>query len=110
MVCRFAPLYIGGTEPAIAENLSREIGITTQRLEDLPLRRVPATLHGRQGTFASALGLALREIADEPTLGLNFRREGFSYRRAQEELEDVAVRLGSLAPVLLVLFGILQAI
>ena len=104
------PLLVAGSDAALVETLGQEMGVQTQRLEDLPLRRVPATLHGRQGTFASTLGLALREIADEPTLGLNFRREAFSYRRAQEEFQGVAVRLGSLAAIVVVLFVIWQAL
>jgi general secretion pathway protein L len=105
------PLLVGGAaEPALLEQLRRQIGLTVQRLEDLPLRRLPAALHGRQGTYAPALGLALREIADAPTLGLNFRRGDFSYRRAQEELQGVLRRLGTLSAVVLALFVIWQSV
>ena len=105
------PLLVGGSaEPALLEELRRRIGLTVQRLEDLPLRQLPAALHGREGTYAPALGLALREIADAPTLGLNFRRGGFSYRRAQEELQGVVTRLGTLCAVALGLFVLWQSV
>lgn len=103
------PLLVGGaSEPAFLDQLRRGVGITVQRLEDLPLRRLPAALQGRHGPYAAALGLALREIAEEPTLGLNFRRDAFSYRRAREELQGVAVRLGTLSAVVLALFVVWQ--
>ncbi|MBI2962521.1 MAG: pilus assembly protein PilM [Deltaproteobacteria bacterium] len=105
------PLLVGGSsEPALLDLLRRQIGLTVQRLEDLPLRRVPAALHGHQGTYAPALGLALREIADEPTLGLNFRREQFSYRGAQEEIQGAVARLGSLGAAVVALFALWQGV
>lgn len=105
------PLLVGGsTGTELVELLRTHIGATVQRLEDLPLKQVPAALHGRQGTYAPALGLALREIAHEPTLGLNFRRESFAYRRGQEELQDIVTRLGVLSAVVLVLFLLWQGI
>jgi general secretion pathway protein L len=104
-------LLVGGAvEPNLLDHLRQRIGLSVQRLEDLPLRRVPATLHGSPGTYAPALGLALREIAEEPTLGLNFRRDAFSYRRAQEELQGVAARLGALCAVVIALFVIWQGV
>lgn len=105
------PLLVGGrSEPTLLDQLRRRIGVTVQRLEELPLRRIPAALQGRHGTYAPALGLALREIAEGPTLGLNFRRDAFSYRRGQEELQGVAVRLGTLFAVVLALFVTWQSI
>jgi hypothetical protein len=95
---------------AFVEALRSNVGLTVQRLEDLPLREVPASLHARQGTYAPALGLALREIAEAPTLGLNFRRERFAYRRGQEEIRDAVVRLGSLSALVLVLFLMWQGV
>lgn len=105
------PLLVGGSsEPALLDLLRQQIGLTVQCFEDLPLRRLPAALRGRQGTYAPALGLALREIADEPTLGLNFRRDPFSYRRGQEEIQGVVARLGWLSAVVVVLFFLWEAV
>ncbi|HSD09871.1 MAG TPA: type II secretion system protein GspL [Candidatus Binatia bacterium] len=104
-------MLIGGSSgPELLDSLRSRVDLTIQRLEDLPLRHVPAALHGRQGTFAPALGLALREIADAPTLGLNFRRESFSYRRGQEEMQGVLTRLGVLGAVVLALFALWQGV
>jgi general secretion pathway protein L len=104
-------LLVGGSSSQeLLDSLRSRVALTVQRLEDLPLRQVPAALHGRQGTFAPALGLALRGIAEGPTLGVNFRRESFSYRRGQEEMQGVLTRLGVLGAVVLVLFAIWQGI
>lgn len=104
-------LLVGGSSgPELLELLRSQVGLTVQRLEDLPLRQVPAALHGRQGTYAPALGLALRGIADAPTLGLNFRRESFSYRRGQEQMQGTVTRLAVLSAVVLVLFALWQGV
>jgi general secretion pathway protein L len=105
------PLLIGGASGTeLLELLRSRMGATVQRLEDLPLRQMPAALHGRQGMYAPALGLALREIVDEPTIGLNFRRDTFAYRRRQEELQGGLQRLGVLAGVVLLLFALWQGV
>lgn len=98
------PLLVGGSPPGLEEMLERESAFTVQRLEDLPLRDVPESLRQRQALYAPALGLALREIADAPTLGLNFRRDDFAYQRGLQEMRGGLVRLGVLAAVVLLLF------
>jgi general secretion pathway protein L len=105
------PLLIGGASGTeLVELLRSRMGATVQRLEDLPLRQMPVALRGRQGMYAPALGLALREIVDEPTIGLNFRRDTFAYRRRQEELQGGLQRLGVLAGVVLLLFALWQGV
>jgi general secretion pathway protein L len=105
------PLLVGGASGTeLLELLRSRVGVTVQRLEDLPLRQMPAALQGRQGTYAPALGLALREIVDEPTLGLNFRRDTFAYRRRQEELQGGLQRLGVLGGVVALLFMLWQGV
>ncbi|MGH7822304.1 MAG: pilus assembly protein PilM, partial [Candidatus Binatia bacterium] len=101
------PLLVGGQAPPdLLDALRDDLGLTVQRLEELPLRHVPEQFRAHQGAYASAIGLALREIAEAPTLGLNFRREDFAYRRAQQELRGTFSRLGALVAVVLVLFFI----
>ncbi len=105
------PLLVGGpSDPAFLEALRSSVSTSVQRLEDMPLRRMPASLHGRQGTYAPALGLALRQIADEATIGLNFRRDEFAYRRRADEARELVARLGSLAAVVAVLFFVWQGV
>jgi general secretion pathway protein L len=105
------PMLIGGASGTeLPELLRSRLGATVQRLEDLPLRQMPVALRGRQGMYAPALGLALREIVDEPTIGLNFRRDTFAYRRRQEELQGGLQRLGVLAGVVLLLFALWQGV
>ena len=99
------PLLVGGpSSPELCETLRRDLDLTVQRLEELPLRQVPEELRDRQGAYAPAIGLALREIVDAPTLGLNFRRDEFAYRRGQHEMRQALARLGALAGIALVLF------
>ncbi|MGH7858279.1 MAG: type IV pilus biogenesis protein PilM, partial [Candidatus Binatia bacterium] len=99
------PLLLGGQVPAdLVDTLQNDLGLTVQRLEHLPLRHVPEEFRAHQGAYASAIGLALREIAEAPTLGLNFRREDFAYRRAQQELRGTFSRLGVLTAVVVILF------
>ena len=104
------PMLVGGSTGDLVDSLRGQMGLTVQRLEELPLRQIPAALHGRQGIYAPALGLALREIADEPTLGLNFRRDAFSYRRGQEQMQGALARVGVLAAVVLGLFFLWQGV
>ena len=99
------PLLVAGLVPGeLLDDLRSELGFDVQRLEDLPLRHVPDEFREHQGSYASAIGLALREIAEAPTLGLNFRREEFSYRRAQQEVREILSRFGILSAVVVVLF------
>jgi general secretion pathway protein L len=99
------PLVVGGDPPAeLLETLPGRLGLRIQRLEELPLRHVPEEVREQQGTYATAIGLALREIAEAPTLGINFRRGEFAYRRAQQELRETLSRLGILAGVVAALF------
>lgn len=99
------PLLVGGPESSeLSATLQRDLGLTVQCLEDLPLRQIPQELRAHQGAYAPALGLALREIADAPTLGLNFRRDEFAYQRGQREMRQTFAHLGALAIVVLVLF------
>jgi len=68
------------------------------------MRNLPAPVRAQLGTFASPLGLALREVAPDGALGVNFRQGEFAYHRGQDELRRGLLRSGMLAAAVVVLF------
>lgn len=87
----------------LAQEMVPALNVTVRRLEDGPLRNVPPALRGEVASFASPLGLALREIAPNEALGVNFRRGEFAYHRGQDELRRALWRTGAIALVVLAL-------
>jgi len=77
--------------------------LAARRLDDAALRNVPPALRAEVPSYISPLGLALREVAPNDALGLNFRRGEFAYHRGQEELRRAVWRTAALAAVVLVL-------
>lgn len=88
---------------AIGEELARDMRLNFRRLEDSTLRNVPPALRTDLGTFASSLGLALREVAPNEAVGVNFRQGEYAYHRGQDELRRALWRSGVLAALVLVL-------
>jgi general secretion pathway protein L len=86
---------------SIAENLRSTLGVAPQRLEEMPLAHVPPALHGEVPGHAAALGLALREVAPNQSVGVNFRRGEFAYHRGEEETRRALWRTGALAAAVL---------
>lgn len=70
----------------LAPVLSRRLGCEVRRVETFPLKGMGPEKAGEAPAFSSSLGLALREAVPTSTLGLNFRRGEFAYRRSQQEL------------------------
>ncbi|MEA2624505.1 MAG: ral secretion pathway protein [Candidatus Binatota bacterium] len=104
-------LLIGGAAPTdLPDALRTQMALTIQRLEELPLKNVPAELGEQHGIYAPALGLALREVVEVPTVGLNFRRGEFAYQRGQQELKSAFGRLGLLATVVFLLFLVAEGL
>jgi general secretion pathway protein L len=89
---------------ALAQELAAALDVRVQRLDEAPLRSVPAALRSEVSSFISPLGLALREIEPNDSLGVNFRRGEFAYHRGQDELRQALWRSGSLAALVLALF------
>jgi general secretion pathway protein L len=77
--------------------LEARLGCRVQRLEQAPLRAVPEALRPELPSFASALGLALREVNADEALGINFRQGGFAYHRGEDEIRRAMWRSGALA-------------
>jgi general secretion pathway protein L len=100
------PCFVSG-EGAELEQIGDELGRTMQlnvrRLDESPLHNVPPALRTELGSFVSPLGLALREVAPNDAVGVNFRQGEFAYHRGQDELRRALWRSGALAAVVLAL-------
>jgi general secretion pathway protein L len=88
----------------LARQLNEQLGWNIVRIQESPLKGLPAPLRNQIALFAAPLGLALREIQSEQAFGVNFRRGEFAYHRAQEELRRSLLGTVSLATVALGLF------
>jgi general secretion pathway protein L len=101
------PCFVAGDGvqfDALAAQLAGGLAFDVRRLDQAPLRNIPEVLRAQVPSFVSPLGLALREVAPNDALGVNFRRGEFAYHRGQEELQRALWRSGSLAAVVVVLF------
>ena len=87
----------------LGRELGRQIGVAVQRLTESSLHNVPPTLRAEVESFAAPLGLALREVAPNASLGVNFRQGEFAYHRGQDELRRAAWRSGALAAFIVML-------
>jgi general secretion pathway protein L len=89
------------------DQLMQELAVATdmvvRRLEASPVRNVPPTLLDQLPSFACTLGLALREVAPNDAVGVNFRQGEFAYHRGQDELRRAVWRTGAVAALVAVL-------
>lgn len=100
------PCYLAGAHPwldVVAPVLERELGVRVRPLDRVSLRTVTDETRAAVPECAAPLGVALREVAPGATLGINFRRDEFSYHRGQQEVRRAFGRLAILAVVLLLL-------
>jgi hypothetical protein len=87
----------------VARAFSESAGLRVIRIESLPLKPMAGVGEGMAPAFARPLGLALRELEPTTTVGLNFRRGEFAYKRGQAEIRSALMRMGALAAVVGVL-------
>lgn len=87
----------------LGHELARQVGVVVRCLTESRLRNVPPTLQTEVETFAAPLGLALREIAPNGAVGVNFRQGEFAYHRGQDELRRALWRTGALAALVVAL-------
>jgi general secretion pathway protein L len=108
-------LWVGGDAsdtPGVVAALGRTLGTTPQSLDTLALPSVPVGLRGKQATFATPLGLALRQSGDGFPFGVDLRRGEFTYHREREALWRGLARaavLAAAAVVLMVVSFVLDA-
>jgi len=87
----------------LGDRLAAAMAFAVRRLNDSPLRNVPAALREDVAGFAAPLGLALREVTPNEALGLNFRRGEFAYHRGQDEIRRALTRTGLVAALVVAL-------
>ena len=95
-------LWVGGDAvdtPGAVAALGRALGTTPQPLDAVALAAVPVGLRGKQGVFATPLGLALRQTGNGVPFGIDFRRGEFASHREREALWRGLARAGVLAAV-----------
>lgn len=83
----------------VARAFAETAGLRVIRLESLPLKAMAGVADGAAPAFARPLGLALRELEPATSIGLNFRRGEFAYKKGQAEIRAQLLRIGSLAAV-----------
>jgi hypothetical protein len=83
----------------VARAFAETAGLRVIRLESLPLKPMAGVGDGAAPAFARPLGLALRELEPATSIGLNFRRGEFAYKKGQAEIRAQLLRIGSLAAV-----------
>ena len=100
------PCVVAG-DGAHFDQLTRELAVATdmvvRRLEASPMRNIPPALVDQLPSFACPLGLALREVAPNDAIGVNFRQGEFAYHRGQDELRRAFWRTGALVALVAVL-------
>jgi general secretion pathway protein L len=87
----------------LGQGLTAHLDVAVRRLDESALRNLPPALRADVGSFASPLGLALREVTPNDALGLNFRRGEFAYHRGQDEVRRALWRTGALAALVVAL-------
>lgn len=85
----------------IAQALEAALQVKTRRIEARESPRLSRELTKDLPSFASPMGLALREVAPNDAVGVNFRRGEFTYHRAQEEVRRAMWRSAALLVVVL---------
>ncbi len=98
-------LIAGDGDPfdRIDEEMSAAMDVSVRRLDQSALRNVPPALRGELSSFVAPLGLALREVAPNDALGVNFRQGEFAYHRGADELRRALWRTAALAVVVVAL-------
>jgi type II secretory pathway component PulL len=100
------PCLLAGGGPhcdQLGHELARQVGVVVRRLTESRLRNVPPALQTEVESFAAPLGLALREVAPNGAVGVNFRQGEFAYHRGQDELRRALWRTGALAALVVAL-------
>lgn len=100
------PCIVAGDGPhfdQLTQELAAATDMVVRRLEASPMRNVPPALVDQLPSFACSLGLALREVAPNDAVGVNFRQGEFAYHRGQDEFRRALWRTGALVALVAVL-------
>jgi general secretion pathway protein L len=88
----------------ISQQLEVALDLKVRRVEQSPLRTLPAELRSQIAPFIAPLGLALREVSPNEGVGLNFRQGEFAYHRGQADLRRALWKTAAIATLVLILF------
>ncbi|GIW39545.1 MAG: hypothetical protein KatS3mg076_0122 [Candidatus Binatia bacterium] len=94
------PCILAGDPAEFVAEMEKHLeaaGLRCVRLEELELRLPPGIGPEDVSRFSRPLGLVLREVSPSTTWGLNFRKDEFTYHRAEAELKRSLARTGALA-------------
>ena len=83
------PCLIAGDRDSVAAlqpEIESELPVKVRVLDKLKVTTADASAERMVPAFASTIGLALREVAPNNAMGVNFRRDEFTFHRAQQEL------------------------
>lgn len=100
------PCYLAGERDdlnAVQAVLAESLGTSLRRFDRIALRNLPGDARAQVPGFLTSLGLALREVAPNGALGLNFRRGEFAFHRAEQELRRGLRGVAALAAVVVAL-------
>ncbi len=87
----------------LGQQLESGLGFTVKRIDQAALKSVPAEMKHDLAGFSRPFGLALREVAANDSVGVNFRRGEFAWHRGQEELSRALWYTGAIALVAIAL-------
>jgi general secretion pathway protein L len=100
------PCLVAGEGPhfdELTQGLAAATDMVVRRVGASPVRNVPPALIDQLPSFTCPLGLALREVAPNDAVGVNFRQGEFAYHRGQDEFRRALWRTGALAALVVVL-------
>lgn len=81
----------------LGQQLESGLGCSVRRLDQVPLKAMPANFKAELAGFSRPFGLALREVSAAAAVGVNFRRGEFAYHRGAEEMQRALWRTGAIA-------------
>lgn len=90
----------------IRQHVGPVIGLNVRKLDGTTIKEIAPAVREQAEAFLTPIGLALREVAPNEAVGVNFRRGEYAYHRAGEETRSALMRTLLLACVVLALvFG-----
>lgn len=101
------PCLMAGDPEAVAalrDAIEAELPVKVRPLDRLRVTTSEGVADHLAPAFASTIGLALREVSPTNTLGVNFRRDEFTFHRAQQELRRALRGVAALFSVVVALF------
>ncbi len=93
-----------GLELQEAAQRLEQMGLQVKRIDQSPMKTLPANLRAQMSPYVAPLGLALREAVPNDAVGVNFRQGEFAYHRGQQEVRRALWGTGIIAAFALFFF------